>query len=290
MARVDLRHPSNVRGEWFVDRRCIDCGTCQQLAPDLFGDVGAQATVSRQPGSPAEEIEAWLAAQACPTQSIGTLSRLASSRAPVPREIAPGTGVFDCGYCSPDSFGATAWFVRRPEGNLLVDSPRYTPALVEPLRAMGGIDDILLTHRDDVADARRWATELSARVWIHSDDASAAPFADHRIDGRQPREIRPGLMALPVPGHTKGSVAYLLDEAYLFTGDSLAWSHDRQDLVAFRDACWWSWSEQADSLAHLASVARFSWVLPGHGARVQRDAGWLHERLGALVARMRAAG
>ncbi len=130
MARVDLRHPANAAGDWFVDERCIDCGTCRELAPALFADVGPQSVVSRQPASPADEVEAWLAAQACPTQSIGTASRQPRPGRLFPREIAPGTDVFDCGYCSPDSFGATAWFARRAAGNVMVDSPRFTPALL----------------------------------------------------------------------------------------------------------------------------------------------------------------
>ncbi len=288
MARLDLRHPANAAGDWFVDERCIDCGTCRDLAPSVFGDVGPQSVVIAQPSSPAEELGAWLAAQACPTQSIGTESRRPRPGRLYPREIAEHTGVFDCGYCSPDSFGATAWFVRRPEGNVMVDSPRFTPALLAPFTEMGGVDDILLTHRDDVADAQRWASELDARVWIHADDARAAPFATHLIEGSEPTAIRPGLVARPVPGHTKGSVVFLLDDTYLFTGDSLAWSHDHQDLTAFRHACWWSWPAQADSLQRLAESCRFSWVLPGHGARVQRDDDWLHERLVALVQRMRS--
>ena len=286
--RVDLRHPANAAGDWFVDERCIDCGTCRDLAPANFGDLGPQSVVIAQPTSPSEERVAWMAAQACPTQSIGTESRRPRPGRLFPHEIAPGTDVFDCGYCSPDSFGATAWFVRRPGGNVMVDSPRFTAALLTPLRAMGGVDDILLTHRDDVADAQRWASEFGARVWIHEDDARAAPFASSVIEGLRPTEIRPGLVAKPVPGHTKGSVVYLLEDTFLFTGDSLAWSHDRQDLIAFRHACWYSWPTQADSLERLAESSAFSWVLPGHGARVERDASWMHERLVALVARMRA--
>ena len=36
MARVDLRNQANAAGDWFVDTRCIDCGTCRDIAPDLF--------------------------------------------------------------------------------------------------------------------------------------------------------------------------------------------------------------------------------------------------------------
>jgi len=94
-------------------------------------------------------------------------------------------------------------------------------------------------------------------------------------------------VAIPTPGHTKGSVMYLLDERYLFTGDSLAWSHDLDDLTAFRSACWWSWSAQADSLERVALAHRFTWVLPGHGARTTRDPDDLHRQLIGLVERMR---
>ena len=146
---------------------------------------------------------------------------------------------------------------------------------------------MVLTHRDDVADAARWADRFGARTWIHHDDRSAAPAATDLIEGLGDTVIGPGLVAIPVPGHTKGSVLFLLDERYLFTGDSLAWSHDRQELTAFRGACWHSWSAQTESLARLAgSGHRFAWVLPGHGARIAGDPDALHRDLVALVGRM----
>jgi glyoxylase-like metal-dependent hydrolase (beta-lactamase superfamily II) len=286
MARTDLRHVANVAGDWFVDTRCIDCGTCRDIAPRLFGDAGGYSIVTHQPDE-GDDIGAWLAAQACPTTSIGTMSRRARPGRVYPREIERGSGVWDLGYCSEDSFGASAWFATRPAGNVLIDSPRFTDALARPIDAMGGIAHVVLTHRDDVADAARWAERFGARMWIHADDRAAAPDATDLLSGLGDGEIEPGLVAIPTPGHTKGSVMYLLDERYLFTGDSLAWSHDHEDLTAFRSACWWSWSAQADSLERLAATHRFAWVLPGHGARVVRDPEDIHRRLTALVERMR---
>jgi glyoxylase-like metal-dependent hydrolase (beta-lactamase superfamily II)/ferredoxin len=286
MARTDLRHPANAAGDWFVDTRCIDCGTCREIAPDLFGDAGGYSFVTAQPDG-GGDIDAWLAAQACPTSSIGTLSRRARPGRLYPREIESRSGVWDLGYCSEDSFGASAWLAVRPEGNVLVDSPRFTEALAGPIASMGGIAHVVLTHRDDVADAARWAERFGARTWIHHDDRSAAPAATDLIEGLGDTAISPGLVAIPVPGHTKGSVLFLLDERYLFTGDSLAWSHDRHELTAFRGACWHSWSAQTESLARLAASGhRFAWVLPGHGARIAGDPGVLHRDLVALVGRM----
>jgi glyoxylase-like metal-dependent hydrolase (beta-lactamase superfamily II)/ferredoxin len=284
VARVDLRNSANADGDWFVDTRCIDCGTCREIAPDLFGDDGGYSVVRAQPDG-TRQLEAWLAAQACPTSSIGTVSRQRRPGRLYPREVEPGSGVFDLGYCSEDSFGASAWLVVRPAGNVLVDSPRYTDALVGPIAELGGIRHIALTHRDDVADAQRWAERFEARSWIHADDASSARWATDLLTDEQ--ELQPGLVAIPVPGHTKGSVVFLLDDTWLFTGDSLAWSHERHDLTAFRNACWYSWEAQTESLARLADRHRFAAILPGHGARHIGDPDDLHERLEHLVDRMR---
>src|SRR5579872_300023 len=206
MARVDLRNPANAEGDWFVDTRCIDCGTCRDVAPAMFTAAGGWSVVARQPSGSGATVDAWLAAQACPTASIGTASRQARPGRLYPHQIAPG--VFDCGYCSEDSFGASAWFVHRPGGNAMIDSPRFTEALAGPLAAAGGVAHILLTHRDDVADARRWAERFGARVWIHAADAGAAPFAGDLIDGEDDVEVQPGLVAVPTPGHTRGSTMF----------------------------------------------------------------------------------
>jgi glyoxylase-like metal-dependent hydrolase (beta-lactamase superfamily II) len=145
---------------------------------------------------------------------------------------------------------------------------------------------ILLSHRDDVADADKYARKFGSRVWIHRADAAAAPYATDLLENGLARMIAPGMHAIPLPGHTRGSVAYLLDDHVLFSGDSLAWSARERDLVAFRDACWYSWTKLAESLGELAAY-RFEWLLPGHGWPVHLPAEEMNARLRALVARMR---
>src|SRR3954451_21197157 len=200
MARLQLRHPDNAAGDWYVDSRCIDCGTCRELAPQIFGQDRTQSVVRWQPcGS--DETDAWLAAQACPTQSIGTSDHRPRPGRLFPREIEPGAGVFDLGYCSEDSFGATSWFVERRSGNVMIDSPRFTAALIRPLRERGGVDHIALTHRDDVADAQRWAEEFGARVWIAEADRSAAPYATDLLS-LDDSAITDDVVSIAVPGHT----------------------------------------------------------------------------------------
>jgi glyoxylase-like metal-dependent hydrolase (beta-lactamase superfamily II)/ferredoxin len=286
MARIDRRDVRNAAGPWFVDTRCIDCGTCRELAPELFSAVGDQSVVAAQPAGDRAERRAWLAAEACPTASIGRSPR--RPRPPGLYPLAVDGPVLDLGHTSESSFGATSYLVVRPEGNLMVDSPRYTRSLTGPVDDAGGIAHVLLTHRDDVADADRWAERYGARVWIHEDDRQAAPTATDLLRGGEPTTVAPGVVAVPVPGHTRGSVVFAVDGTWLFTGDSLAWSHERGDLVAFRGACWYSWQEQTRSLARLAATTSFSWVLPGHGARVQLPPDEAARRLTALVGRMAA--
>jgi glyoxylase-like metal-dependent hydrolase (beta-lactamase superfamily II)/ferredoxin len=283
VARLDMAHPANVAGDWFVDTRCIDCDTCRQLAPAVFADIGVQSAVAHQPGDAAAVHDAWRAALACPTQSIGTRTRTRPPTGIYPEEVAPG--VLRCGYHSEDSFGAFSWLVLRPEGNLLIDAPRWTRRLADPIADLGGIAHVLLTHQDDVADADRYAERFGARVWIHYDDRRAAPNATDQLFGHADTEIAPGVIAVPVPGHTKGSVVFAVDETYLFTGDSLAWDRHRGDLVAYRGACWHSWTAQLESLTRLHATHRFEWVLPGHGDPVHAPADELSNRLAALIRR-----
>ena len=285
MADPRRRHRASVPGPWFVDTTCIDCDACRQLAPTIFDGTGLdQSAVRRQPASADEEMAAARALVACPTASIGVEGRHIQAEGLFPQEIEDG--VFYCGFNSEDSFGANAFLAARPEGNLLVDSPRFATPLVRAIEERGGVRHVLLTHRDDVADAVRFARHFGAEVWIHEADASGAPFAGGRIRGLDPVTLWPDLVAIPLPGHTRGSVAYLLRSRYLFSGDSLYWSRARQDLSAFRDACWHSWEEQTESLDRLAAHG-FEWVLAGHGDRHHAPADEMSGRLRRLVERMR---
>lgn len=286
MARLVDRHPANVDGEWYVDDRCIDCDVSRHHAPGLIEALAdGQSVVVRQPSTPDEELLMWRAALGCPTRSIGTVTRRAEPPGVYPWEVTPG--VLMCGHNDRRSFGAYSWLVPRPDGGLLVDSPRWDHGLVDAMELLGGIGHVLLTHRDDVADARRYAEHFDARVWIHHDDRDAAPFASDLLVGEHETEIEPGLLAYPVPGHTRGSVLYLVDERWLFTGDTLAWFHREQDLGAFRGATWYSWDALRASLGRFAgSGHRFEWVFAGHGKWHGADADEMHDRLTALVARM----
>ncbi|HXM81612.1 MAG TPA: MBL fold metallo-hydrolase [Burkholderiales bacterium] len=279
------RNPDSAPGDWYIDTACINCAASRHVAPGLIVERGDKSVFARQPANEEEEMMAWRARLVCPTASVRTEAKRPKPEGIFPQELAPG--VYRCGFNSKDSYGAHSYFVARAEGNLLVDSPRYAAELRKFFESSGGIRDILLSHQDDVADADKYAEAFGARVWIHQDDARAAPYATHRIEGKNEVKIRDALVAIPVPGHTRGSVVYLLEDRYLFTGDSLAWNEERAQLVAFRDACWYSWKALTESLARLEAY-RFEWVLPGHGWSAHLPAQEMNRELHALVQRMKA--
>jgi glyoxylase-like metal-dependent hydrolase (beta-lactamase superfamily II)/ferredoxin len=260
--------PENIAGEFFVDSTCIDCDTCRQLAPATFAEAADYSYVHRQPATPEERRAALQALVACPTASIGaaTSARAAARDFPLPVEAE----VSYCGFASEKSFGGSSYFVRHPDGNWLIDSPRWSGHVARKFYKAGGIRRIFLTHRDDVADAAKYASEFGAVRIIHKLEKSAQPEAEIVIDGRDPVELAPGFLAIPTPGHTRGHTVLLYRDYFLFTGDHLWWSRSRRALDASPSVCWYNWEEQQRSIALLAGYT-FHWVLPGHGERVRLD-------------------
>jgi glyoxylase-like metal-dependent hydrolase (beta-lactamase superfamily II) len=244
---------------------------------------GGKSVFARQPVTEDDTRAAWCAVLLCPTASIGKEGRREPPPDLFPQETEPA--IYRCGYNARSSFGAHSYFIQRKEGNVLIDSPRYVAKLVEAIERMGGLTDVLLSHQDDVADADKYADRFSARVWIHDDDRSAAPYATNVLKGTERTDIGRNLVAIPVPRHTRGSVVYLWRDTYLFSGDSLAWSRETHDLIAFREACWYSWSELKRSLGRPGEY-QFEWILPGHGHSVHLPAAEMSARLRALVATM----
>lgn len=283
MPKRRARNPSSAEGDWYIDDRCINCAASREVAPGLIVERGGKSVFARQPATEDDTQAAWRAALLCPTASIGKEGRREQPPGLFPQELE--RGIYRCGYNARSSFGAHSYFIQRKEGNVLIDSPRYVARLVEALEDMGGLSDVLLSHRDDVADADKYADKFGARVWIHEDDRSAAPYATDLLKGTETTDIGEDLIAIPVPGHTRGSVVYLWRDTYLFSGDTLAWSRETEDLIAFREACWYSWSELKRSLGRLTAY-RFERILPGHGHSVNLPAAEMSARLQALVDRM----
>ena len=98
MADIRKKVPESIDGEFFVDRTCIDCDTCRQLAPAVFAEASMYSYVHSQPRDADETRAANRALLACPVGSIGTIHRADVKRVmddfPIPIE-GP---VYYCGF------------------------------------------------------------------------------------------------------------------------------------------------------------------------------------------------
>jgi glyoxylase-like metal-dependent hydrolase (beta-lactamase superfamily II)/ferredoxin len=289
MAQISQRLPENIGGEFYVDSSCIDCDACRQIAPASFRDHGGQSSVYRQPQNPGEQHRAFMALVACPTASIGTTSH---------RSAKPGVEAFPahvvdyvyfCGFTSEASFGAWSYLIVRPQeqgGNVLVDSPRFTAPLVKRIEQMGGVNLMVLTHKDDIADHAKFAGHFHCARMMREEDGAAALGIERITRGTDALKVDDDLVVIPAPGHTRGHQVLLYRDKVLFTGDHLAWSPKRKTLTAFRDACWYSWTVQTRSMEKLLGY-RFEWVPPGHGWIHHGSADEMHEHLERCVERMK---
>ena len=258
--------------EFRINERCIDCGTCWTFDPDHFASGSGTAVVAHQPVGEASQRQALLALQACPVAAIET-SRALQRTTPAdgfPSWICSHAAgeVFYCGWASHRSFGARSWLIQRADGNVMVDVPRWSAPLARRIEVMGGLAQIVLTHRDDVADHQRWAQAFACERWIHRGDADAAPSAEQVLEGQEPLELAPQIELLPTPGHTPGSLCLLLGDQrrVLFSGDHVWWNRDQDVLVCSERYCWWDFNVQIRSLQRLQPLD-VAWLLPGHGHR-----------------------
>lgn len=299
MANLKQRRSENEPGDFYVDSSCIDCDTCRWMAPEIFGRLGSLSAVTQQPQDEAQRHQAMQALLSCPTASIGTVEKPSEIQQVQQQFPLPVTAnIYHCGYHSKKSFGAASYFISHPGGNILVDSPRFSPPLVKQLEAMGGVRYLYLTHRDDVADHSKFQAHFSQvnPQWnpegqscdriLHADEINSdTASVEVQPSGNDVLELAPDLKIIPVPGHTQGHTVLLYNDQYLFTGDHLAWSMRLNQLVGFNRFCWYNWEIQVESMKRLAEYD-FEWILPGHGRRYRATAEEMRQRMAQCIAWM----
>ncbi|CAL5228056.1 g11121 [Coccomyxa viridis] len=290
VSKKELRKPrnENVDAEkgFFVDHTCIDCDTCRWMAPEFYKRKNQQSAVVRQPETEDERIEAFRALLSCPTYSIhGPSDAKAEQRAAeesFPRLIQGTENCYHCGFHDELSFGCASYLIKRPEGNILVDVPRYVPKLVNRIKELGGAKYIFLTHRDDVAAHYKWASALGAERIMHQAETNEKQKTDeveHKLEGEGPWSLPDGsedCQIIFTPGHTEAHCVLLYKpQKVLFSGDHLAadsvaeWNarfepNDDGFLGISRNFNWWRVDKQVESCTKLAD---YDWLmlLPGHG-------------------------
>ncbi|WOX20094.1 4Fe-4S domain-containing protein [Streptomyces solicathayae] len=270
---------------WYVDDRCTNCDVARQFAPELIDEAEGKSRLLRAPTNETETQHLHAAVFACHTRSIRPESgKLDPTTDPFP--LALDDHVLACGHNATRTAGANSYLLLRPSGTvMMIDTPRWSASLADRYAAEGPVTDVLLTHRDHAAHGRQYADHFGARLWIHEGDLDAAPDADQVIRGLEDVQIGEGVTAVPLPGHTRGSVLYLADDRYCFSGDSFYWSRMTGDLEIAESVTWYSIEELAASLDRVAGRLRFEHVLPGHGGRRSLPAEEMSGRLRALAER-----
>ncbi len=214
MPRVSDRWPDNATGDLYVDRSCRACGTCRVIAPTVFDAADAHSVVREQPRDAASAHRAYMALLACPAGAIGAAPRadLRPARDAFPDFVLEDVAL--CGYVSERSGCASAWFVRRDAGNVLVDVPRFARPLVERVAAAGGVRWIFVTRGGHAGEADAWARRFGAERVAHR---AAGIEAERTFD--EALELDADLRAVSAPGRAEGGAALLFRDEVLFPGD-----------------------------------------------------------------------
>ena len=128
-------------------------------------------------------------------------------------------------------------------------------------------------HADHISGGPALAERLGVPYYLHAYDAihpldvlPATLSYEPITDGQRISFGRSTLQALHIPGHTLGNLAYVLDDRYVFTGDSIfIQSVARPDLGGRGD----TWAPlHFNSLQKLLGLPDSALILPGHFSRL----------------------
>ena len=141
MAQFENRLIPNLEGPLFVDSSCINCGTCWQTDPNHFSSSNTSSFVQKQPKNSLDASSALLALLDSPVGAIGAsridISKLRTNVFPILIENHDQGEIYYCGWSSKKSFGASSWLIIQREGNVIIDSPRWSIPLAKRIKGMG---------------------------------------------------------------------------------------------------------------------------------------------------------
>ncbi|KAA3454086.1 Beta-lactamase-like protein [Gossypium australe] len=272
----DLRNYSTFKAFYFL------------LLQQVFTQVGGMSAVYKQPTCKEDRLKALQALISCPTNSIRTEVPPpdileAQKTFPIPIDEKKLPGVYHCGYHSSKSYGASSYLIIHPDGNILIDSPKFTERLARKIEELGGVCYMFLTHKDDVADHGKWSKRFRCDRILHSGDVEACTAdVETKLVGNGPWRLGQDIMLIHTPGHTEGSVClFYMPLKILFTGDHLLMRESGLDIVEMYNR--YSVGTQLDSVKKLLDLD-FNWIIPGHGRRIEfKDVGEKNAVLEAFV-------
>lgn len=198
--------------------------------------------------------------------------------------------------------GAIYQFVRIGKGCLsymivsngeavIVDATRMTDVFLDFAKQLNvKITNVLDTHlhADHISGGKKIAEAVNGTYWLPPKDATGVTFDYEPLEGG--RVITVGtskidIQALYSPGHTIGSTSFIVDDAYLLSGDILFIdSIGRPDLAGLAED--WVGDLRETLYRRYRELAEDLLVLPAHFMIIEElnEDGSVSERLGTLFA------
>lgn len=186
----------------------------------------------------------------------------------------------DSVYSIQDDF-VNAYLFKGKNSYLLVDAGFSKKRVQSELKKLGippeKVTTILLTHADSdhtgaiglFSNAKIYLLREEEQM-INGKTAKVEPFKMHWSYG--PYQLLNGndsltidgikIRMIPVPGHTPGSVCYVINNEYLVTGDNLIVVDGKA--VPFLDKFNMNTAQQTESLKKLPDLKTFRYILTGH--------------------------
>ncbi|RKD25654.1 hypothetical protein BEP19_01550 [Ammoniphilus oxalaticus] len=184
--------------------------------------------------------------------------------------------------------GCLSYLVISGTEALVIDPARQTEVYQEVANKAGArithvVDSHL--HADHISGGKRLADETGANYYLMKSEGAVfehLPFEEHQQI--QFADVTLQVLAVKTPGHTPGSVSFLINDALLFSGDTLFVSGlGRPDLGGKVKE--WAKDLYGTVYDKLANMADEVIVLPGHAGNLHEEmnqAGYIGAPLGQI--------
>lgn len=185
-----------------------------------------------------------------------------------------------------------AFLLERDQGNVIVYNTPGLNSAAADIGAHGGATRQLLSHGHE---AMFGPADIGTPVYVHELDraevARSLPVAG-TFSTRQ--KIDDDLEAIPIPGHTPGSTAYLWDNGshrLLFTGDSIWLDRGNWAAVLLNPSARSTYVESLETVRRLDFDVLVPWgATEGENCLDAISRSQAQERIDAIIARLESGG
>jgi glyoxylase-like metal-dependent hydrolase (beta-lactamase superfamily II) len=172
--------------------------------------------------------------------------------------------------------GCVSYLISSGGEAAVIDSPRHTENVTRLAEGLGVKVTLVLDthlHADHISGGPELAGKTGAPYYLNPEDAPGAAIGFRPLeDGMGFAVGNSTLRVIHSPGHTPGSTSFLLDDRFLFTGDTIMkGSIGRPDLGG--KASEWAALLNDTLFRRFASLPDDIMVLPAHSASIAEQDG-----------------